>query len=124
MIGEIRSGFKKLFTGFVVGGTLVSFFAVLGDLLKPNCFAGLLGAAPSVALATFPYRSERGEGAYHKLKLVMIVGAIAFFINALCVSRLLVRHKLSAPAVTGSSILICMAAARLGALVRSLEISQ
>jgi hypothetical protein len=35
----------------------------------------------------------------------MIVGAIAFFINALCVSRLLVRHKLSAPAVTGSSIL-------------------
>jgi hypothetical protein len=53
---------KELFIGFVVGGTLVSFFAVLGDLLKPKSFAGLLGAAPSVALATFPYRSERGEG--------------------------------------------------------------
>jgi hypothetical protein len=53
----------------------------------------------------------------------MIVGAIAFFIYALCVSRLLVRHKLPALAVTASSILTWMAA-RLRALVRSLEISQ
>jgi hypothetical protein len=42
---------KELFIRFVVGGTVVSFFAVLGDLLKPKSFAGLLGAAPSVALA-------------------------------------------------------------------------
>jgi hypothetical protein len=41
----------------------------------------------------------------------MIVGAIAFFIYALCVSRLLVRHKLPAFAVTASSILTWMAAA-------------
>src|ERR1700680_428010 len=114
---------KELFIGFVVGGTLVSFFAVLGDLLKPKSFAGLLGAAPSVALATFPYRSEKGK-AYPQTEARHDVSAIAFFINALCVSRLLVRQQLSAPAVTGSSILICMAAARLGALVRRLEISQ
>ena len=37
---------------FVVDGLIVSFFAVLGDALKPKSFAGLFGAAPSVALAT------------------------------------------------------------------------
>jgi hypothetical protein len=34
---------------FLVGGAVVS---VLGDLLRPKSFAGLFGAAPSVALAT------------------------------------------------------------------------
>jgi hypothetical protein len=37
---------------FVVGGIIVSIFAMLGDLLKPRSFAGLFSAAPSVALAT------------------------------------------------------------------------
>jgi hypothetical protein len=37
---------------FIVGGLFVSAFAVLGDVLKPKSFAGLFGAAPSVALAT------------------------------------------------------------------------
>ena len=31
---------------FFVGGLIVSFFAVLGDTLKPKSFAGLFGAAP------------------------------------------------------------------------------
>ena len=31
---------------------MVSAFAMLGDVLKPKSFAGLFGAAPSVALAT------------------------------------------------------------------------
>jgi hypothetical protein len=37
---------------FIAGGVVVSVFAVLGDLLRPKSFAGLFGAAPSVALAT------------------------------------------------------------------------
>jgi uncharacterized membrane protein (GlpM family) len=37
---------------FVLGGLVVLLFAVLGDLLRPKSFAGLFGAAPSVALAT------------------------------------------------------------------------
>ena len=53
----------------------------------------------------------------------MIVGAIAFLIYALCVSRLLVRHKLPALAVTASSILD-MDGCCLRPSVRRLEISQ
>ena len=37
---------------FVAGGIAVSAFAVLGDTLRPKSFAGLFGAAPSIALAT------------------------------------------------------------------------
>jgi hypothetical protein len=32
---------------FIVGGLIVSLFAVLGDVLKPRSFAGLFAAAPS-----------------------------------------------------------------------------
>ena len=37
---------------FLIGGVAVSAFALLGDLLRPTSFAGLFGAAPSVALAS------------------------------------------------------------------------
>ena len=34
---------------FILGGAIVSAFAAMGDMLKPKSFAGLFGAAPSVA---------------------------------------------------------------------------
>ena len=37
---------------FLVGGVVVSAFAMLGHVLRPKSFAGLFAAAPSVALAT------------------------------------------------------------------------
>jgi hypothetical protein len=36
----------------VAGGALVVAFAMLADMLKPKMFAGLFGAAPSVATAS------------------------------------------------------------------------
>jgi hypothetical protein len=36
----------------LIGGLVVSLFAVIGDVLRPKSFAGLFGAAPSIALAT------------------------------------------------------------------------
>jgi hypothetical protein len=37
---------------FLIGGAVISAFASLGDVLRPKSFAGLFGAAPSIALAT------------------------------------------------------------------------
>ncbi len=37
---------------FLVGGTVVSIFSLIGSVLKPKSFAGLFGTAPSIALAT------------------------------------------------------------------------
>ena len=37
---------------FFAGAFLVSLFSCLGDVLRPKTFAGLFGAAPSIAIAT------------------------------------------------------------------------
>jgi hypothetical protein len=37
---------------FFFGGLIASVFAVIADVVRPKGFAGLFGAAPSVALAT------------------------------------------------------------------------
>ncbi len=86
---------------FIIGGGVVSVFALIGDVLKPKSFAGLLGAAPSVALATLgltvategaPYAAIEGRS--------MIAGAIAFFIFASLVSWILMRYSFRALWVT------------------------
>jgi uncharacterized membrane protein (GlpM family) len=65
----------------VVGGLVVSFFAVLGDMLKPKSFAGLFGAAPSIALATIVLTISKEGKAYAAIEArSMILGAIAFFV--------------------------------------------
>src|SRR5580700_1059163 len=43
---------KELIFRFLTGGVMVSAFAFLGDIFRPKSFAGLFGAAPSIALAT------------------------------------------------------------------------
>jgi hypothetical protein len=37
---------------FLAGGTVVSAFAMLGDILRPKSFAGLFGAAPSSLISS------------------------------------------------------------------------
>ena len=54
----------QILVRFVVGGLVVSAFAIIGDLLKPKSFAGLFGAAPSVALATLSLTVATEGGAY------------------------------------------------------------
>jgi uncharacterized membrane protein (GlpM family) len=103
---------KEFLLRFVIGGSVVSLFAVFGDVLKPKSFAGLLGAAPSIALATLTLTIlKEGKGFAQTEARSMIFGALAFFIYASCVSRLLVRYKLPALAVTACSILLWMASA-------------
>jgi uncharacterized membrane protein (GlpM family) len=43
---------KELFYRFIVGGVVVAFFSMVGTVWKPRTFAGLFGAAPSVAITT------------------------------------------------------------------------
>jgi hypothetical protein len=86
---------------FLIGGTVVSLFAILGDVLRPRSFAGLFGAAPSIALATL------GLTIHHEGKLYaatearsMIAGAIAMAVCAATISWVLIRYKPPAMAVT------------------------
>jgi hypothetical protein len=77
---------------FIIGGVIVSAFAIVGDVLKPKSFAGLFGAAPSVALATLGLTIVSDGLSYAGAEArSMIAGAAAFFIYASLVSRIMMR---------------------------------
>src|ERR1700758_3003433 len=92
----------QLIFRFVVGGTLVSLFAVLGDALKPKGFAGLFAAAPSVALATLSLTILTDGKAYAATEAKsMIAGALAFCAYAvLCIYLMAIKHVRAAPAAS------------------------
>jgi len=72
---------------FLIGGSVVSVFAVFGSLFKPKSFAGLFGAAPSVAIATLSLTVAHEGAPYAALEAQsMISGAVAFFVYACAVS--------------------------------------
>jgi Protein of unknown function (DUF3147) len=97
---------------FIAGGIAVSAFAALGDALRPKSFAGLFGAAPSIALATLvitlmqkgaPFVAEEGKS--------MILGALALAAYSWTVCLLLKRALFPAWAATSVSLIVWFAVA-------------
>lgn len=85
---------KELIFRFLAGGVLVSLFAFAGDILRPKSFAGLFGAAPSVALATLALTIVADGKEYASTEArSMVGGAIAFLFYASVTSRVLMRYK-------------------------------
>jgi hypothetical protein len=92
---------------FFLGGLIVSVFAVLGDVLRPKGFAGLFGAAPSVALATLSLTLLTEGKPYASLEArSMIAGAIAFLAYALACIYLLTKRRVRAAPATFSMLLV------------------
>ena len=85
----------------VVGGALVVAFSMLGDMLKPKMFAGLFGAAPSVATASLLV-SGLATGAARDARSAtgMIAGAIGLIAYS-AAAALTVKHL---GAVAGSAL--------------------
>ena len=68
---------------FLIGGTVVSLFAVLGDIFRPKSFAGLFGAAPSIALATLGLTIHHNGKLYAAIEArSMMAGAVAMAVYA------------------------------------------
>lgn len=90
----MSSGAAQLALRFLVGGAVVSFFAVLGEVFRPKSFAGLFGAAPSIALATLGITIARDGAPYASEECrSMILGAVAFLCYAAAVSSVLMRYR-------------------------------
>jgi hypothetical protein len=90
---------------FFIGGIVVCAFAAISDIFKPKSFAGLFGAAPSVALATLWLTISSHGKIYAAVETrSMIAGAVAFFIYASCATWLMLKRHLSSLAVTVSLI--------------------
>jgi len=92
---------------FLVGGVVVSAFAMLGDVIRPKSFAGLFGAAPSVALATLGIAIyQHGTGYAALQSQTMMAGAIALAVYCVVVCQLLVRAGLRALPATMISLVV------------------
>lgn len=103
---------KDLVLRFFIGGAVVSAFAVIGDLFKPKSFAGLFGAAPSVALATLALTISASGVNYASVEArSMILGAVALGVYSLAVVRLLFRAGMHTAVVTLSAVVIWFAVA-------------
>jgi hypothetical protein len=95
----------QILVRFVVGGLVVSAFSLIGDLLEPKSFAGLFGAAPSVALATLSLTVVKEGATYAATEArSMMAGSVAFFVYASLVSWIMMRYKPKALWVAIASI--------------------
>jgi hypothetical protein len=68
----------QLLVRVVLGGAVVSAFAAIGELFEPKTFAGMFGAAPSVALASLTLAfAERSAGYVAIEARSMLIGGLA-----------------------------------------------
>lgn len=98
---------------FIIGGLVVSLFAVVGDVLRPQSFAGLFGAAPSVALATLGLAFWKHGGDYVAIEgRSMILGSIALAAYSMIVCQLLMRADWSALRATLTALAVWLVVAQ------------
>jgi Protein of unknown function (DUF3147) len=92
---------------FLAGGIAVSAFAALGDTLRPKSFAGLFGAAPSIALATLLITlSQKGAPFVSLESRSMIAGAFALAAYSWVVCVLLKKFLWSAWTATIAALVV------------------
>ncbi len=78
----------------LIGGVVVSVFALLGDIIKPTSLGGTTAAAPAIALASMGFMLHKEGPAYTALEArSMVAGAIAFLVYATAVSYIQMRRK-------------------------------
>jgi hypothetical protein len=102
----------ELIFRFVVGGLIVCFFAVLGEVVRPTNLGGIFGAAPSVALATLGLTFfTKGNLTASIEGRSMVMGAAALCVYSLINRYILPQRKANAMVVTGATGLAWFAVA-------------
>jgi len=97
---------------FLVGGIVVSAFSMLGGMLRPKSFAGLFGAAPSVALATLGIAVyTHGAGYAARQTWAMTAGAVALAVYGGVVCHLLMRARLRVASATLLAVVVWLVVA-------------
>lgn len=78
----------------LIGGVVVSAFALLGDIIKPVSLGGTMAAAPAIALASMALMLHKESAGYTAVEArSMLAGAIAFLVYAVVVSHIQMRRK-------------------------------
>lgn len=103
---------------FLIGGLAVSGFALLSDIFRPKSFAGLFGAAPSIALSTLVIALyQHGSGYMAVESRSMMPGSVALCLYCIASCWLMERHNVRAFAATVASLLVWITVALGGELV-------
>lgn len=90
---------------FIAGGLFVSLFAIIGDVVRPKSFAGLFGAAPSIALATLGIAWFQHGSPYAGIQArAMILGSITLLCYSIAVCQILMRTRAGALTATLASL--------------------
>jgi len=104
--------FSELAIRFVLGGLIVSAFAVIGDMLHPKSFAGIFGAAPSVALASLGLAFlTKGTHDAAVDGHAMVLGGVALCAYSWLVARLLLRYRWNTIVAAAAAWLVWLAVA-------------
>jgi hypothetical protein len=102
----------QLLYRFVVGGVVVSLFAVIGELFDPKRFSGIFGAAPSVAIATLGLTFLQHGGPTVATEAAwMIAGTIAMLIYCVMSVVLAKREQIPVWLAAGAAWLAWLAVA-------------
>ncbi len=103
---------SELAVRFCLGGLIVSLFALISDLFKPKTFAGLFGAAPSVALASLILVIKTQSTAVATTEACsMTIGAFALLAYAWVVSWAVMRFKITALKIAFPALLVWLGVA-------------
>ena len=103
---------KDLLLRFLIGGFAVSAFAIVGDVFRPKSFAGLFGAAPSIAISTLAIALYTKGAFYTAVEgRSMMIGSIAFCAYGGLVCYLLQRSRWHALPAAGVALIGWAAAA-------------
>jgi len=90
----MHGSMPDLIARFLIGGSVVILFSILGDVFKPKSLGGIFAAAPTIALASISLTAHQQGNAYVSLEArSMIAGALAFFLYACVVSFILMRDR-------------------------------
>ena len=88
---------------FLLGGTIVSMFPLVGGLFKPARFAGIFGSAPSVAIATLSLAFATNGYAYAATEArSAVVGAVGLIAYSAACSWTVARPSLPVWAAAGA----------------------
>lgn len=97
----------QLLVRFLLGGLIVSLFALIGDVVRPKRFAGLFGAAPSVALATLALTAAKEGPRIASIEArSMVLTSVGFILYVYTVKRILASGRWPAGVVSMSALVI------------------
>jgi uncharacterized protein DUF3147 len=111
-LGGLGAMALDLLIRFVLGGMIVSAFALIGEVVRPKTFAGLFGAAPSVALTSLGLAFASGGGARAAIETrSMPAGALALCAYSLAVLHLVMHRRHRTLPVAAATLLLWLAVA-------------